>query len=651
MRCFATPSSESAKIVNPGASPPSRAFRADINALRAFAIVAVIGFHYRLAGFAGGFAGVDVFFVVSGFLMTGIIASRLEAARFSLVAFYVDRTLRIVPALAALLAVVLAVGWLRLVPGDYEVLGKNVGTAALFASNLRSHIDYFAPDVGQEWLLHTWSLSAEWQFYLAYPLLMLGLWKAGLRRAIPALLALAALVSFALSLWLLHHLPMAAFYLLPSRAWELLAGALAFYAPSFDRTRAHAMRLAGAGLLVATLLVANDRAWPGWLALMPTVGTLLVLAAGPARLPMPVARATGWIGLASYSIYLWHWPLALWVNARHAGDLGWSAAAIALSALLGLASYRWIEQAPRRLAARGRGALLALGALLAVAAAGWMVARAQGVPGRFGPAIALVESDARTLPDIPPACFSALGEVPPLCRIGQGEPRLILLGDSHAAAAFPGVAAALGRTQAPAGAFSFSAYVGCMPVFGGRTAVVPSRCAEFAARHLPPLARPRAVPVVLVASWESYFDVVYGPFGREHAGGDPDAIARSFEETACALARAGPTYALLPTPGFPELVPLALERRLRDGVAGDISRPLAAYERENARSLAMLRHAARKCGLRLLDPAPFLCPAGRCLGSSGNRALYRDSEHLSVVGARRLAPLFSTVLAPPPHTR
>ncbi|NML95574.1 acyltransferase family protein [Novosphingobium olei] len=622
------------------APPASPAFRSDINVLRAMAIVAVMGFHYRLAGFPGGFAGVDVFFVVSGFLMTGIVVSRLEAARFSLLDFYVNRTLRIVPALVVVLAVLLGVGWFRLIPADYQILGKNAAMAALFASNLRAHVDYFGADIGQEWLLHTWSLSLEWQFYLLYPVVLLAAWKLGLRRWIPALLALGALASFAISLWLLHHLPIAAFYLLPSRAWELLAGGLVWYAPELAVPRARILRLAGAALLALTLALADDRAWPGVLALLPTLGTALILAAGPARLPDPVERATGWLGLASYSIYLWHWPLALWVNASHPADLRWSAAAIALSAALGLASYHIVEQAPGRFRARRRGALALVVALALVAAAGWAIARSEGLPNRFGPAIAQVESDARTLPSFPPRCFALPGEAPSLCRFGKGAPQLILVGDSHAAAAFPAFEAAGG----PDRAFQFGAYVGCMPVFGGRTAVVPSRCGEFATRVLPSLARPRTMPVVLIASWQSYFDVVYGPFGREEAAGDAASVVRSFRDTACKLAQAGPTYALLPVPGFAEPVPLALERRLRDGVAGEITTPLALHERANAQAYAMLRDASRRCGLRLLDPAPLLCRGGQCLGSLQGRAFYRDTEHLSVVGARRLAPLAAQVL-------
>ena len=210
------------------AADPRLAFRADINGLRAIAVLAVVAFHFGLAPARGGFVGVDIFFVISGYLMTGIVLGRIERGTFSILGFYLDRARRIVPALAVLIAALLALGALFLLQNDYFQLARQAGASALFVSNIAywRDVGYFAPPVEQQWLLHTWSLSLEWQFYLLYPLLLPVL----VRRA-PSIwrhvLAGADLLSFAAMLALSRTDPAAGFYLLPPRAWELLAGGLA----------------------------------------------------------------------------------------------------------------------------------------------------------------------------------------------------------------------------------------------------------------------------------------------------------------------------------------------------------------------------------------------------------------------------------------
>src|SRR5687768_15256036 len=213
------------------ASPPADprlAFRPDINGLRAIAVLAVLGFHFEIAGFGGGFIGVDIFFVISGYLMTAIILGRLERGTFSVAGFYLDRARRIVPALAVLLAATLVVGAFILLPDEYVLLARQAGSSALFVSNFLHwrETGYFDPGLDQKWLLHSWTLSLEWQFYLLYPLLLpviVRFFPPARRRL---LLAAAALLSLASMLALARLAPAAGFYLLPPRAWELLAGAI-----------------------------------------------------------------------------------------------------------------------------------------------------------------------------------------------------------------------------------------------------------------------------------------------------------------------------------------------------------------------------------------------------------------------------------------
>lgn len=209
-------------------------FRPDINGLRAWAVVPVVLFHFGVVGFSGGFVGVDVFFVISGFLMTGIIVPALTGsapAPFSVWRFYLARALRIWPALMAICAVLLLLGWFGLTSLEYESLAKHVKSSLLFCSN---HVywreaGYFDADAHEKWLLHTWSLSVEWQFYLILPLVLMLIWRVTRsQHALHAALWGGLLVSFGASLWLLSVKPAFAFYGLPSRAWEMLSGGVVF---------------------------------------------------------------------------------------------------------------------------------------------------------------------------------------------------------------------------------------------------------------------------------------------------------------------------------------------------------------------------------------------------------------------------------------
>lgn len=207
-------------------------FRKDINGLRAYAVMAVLLYHFDVAGITGGYAGVDVFFVISGFLMTAIILPKVEAGRFSLPGFYLARVRRILPAVAVLCVAVLAFGWFWLVPYLYESLGKNAGASLLFISNFTYNRagGYFAAPAHDNWLLHTWSLSVEWQFYLLYPLLLMLLARLprSSRGLVGAALLFILLASWAFAVYLTNAKPTSAFFMLPARAWELLAGSLVF---------------------------------------------------------------------------------------------------------------------------------------------------------------------------------------------------------------------------------------------------------------------------------------------------------------------------------------------------------------------------------------------------------------------------------------
>lgn len=644
-------------------APPLAAtlgFRADINLLRAVAVLAVIAYHFGLA--PGGFVGVDIFFVISGYLMTALILARIERGTFSLGVFYLDRVRRIVPALAVLIAALLALGAAILLPGEFELLGRHAAASAAFVSNLVywKEAGYFEPAGDERWLLHSWSLSLEWQFYLLYPLLLAPAARLA-PSALRPLLAGGALLSFALMLLLERVSAATAFYALPPRGWELLAGGLAFLAPPLAGTRARIAEAAGFALIAASLVLIGPSGWPDARALAPVAGTVLVILARrpPSRLAALVLPA--WIGLTSYSLYLWHWPVVVWLRRSGLdGDWRWIGAGIAASFVLGFLSWRFVERlfhgpaaAPRIHTSRVGGAWRRIAAHslapLALVAAGLAVVRAGGLPERFPSSVQAVIGEARYRP-LPAArgCYLAGSGPPKACRLGpEGAPLLaILLGDSHADAALPGLVEAV--PPGVRGAIGFSAMAGCAPVLGARSIHPRNPCGAFNAELLAPLAAPRKVPLVLVASWAGYLADPRFRFPGESGGRTtPAGFRRQLVRSSCALAAAGPTWVMLPTPLFPSGVANDLQRRLAaDPAAADVALPRAAHEQRISETVAAFREAERRCGVRLLDPAPFLCAADSCPGSVAHRPLYRDTHHLTRLGARRLAPMFRAIFAP-----
>jgi peptidoglycan/LPS O-acetylase OafA/YrhL len=635
-------------------------FRADINLLRAIAVLAVIAYHFGLA--PGGFVGVDVFFVISGYLMTALILARVERGTFSPAAFYLDRARRIVPALAVLIAAMLGLGALVLLPDDYALLARHSAGSAGFVSNLLywQETGYFEPAGDRRWLLHTWSLSLEWQFYLLYPLLLAPLARLA-PRALGALLAAGAVLSFALMLWLSQVSAATGFYWLPPRGWELLAGALAGLAPSLAGRRAQAAEISGYVLIAGSLALIGAAGWPDVRALAPVAGTVLVILARRTP-PRPIGQGlAAWIGLASYSLYLWHWPVV--VGLRHSGrdgDWRWAAAGIAATFLLGFLSWRFVERRPAaaaphihvgRTANPGRALFAYALAPLALVLAGLAVARTHGLPQRFPAAIQSVVREAAYVEvEGAAGCYQAGGDLPEPCRLGpRGAPLLAtFLGDSHADAQLPGLIEALG--PGARSAIAFNALAGCAPILGALPIEPRNACGAFNARFVAPLAQPRRAPLILAANWAGYLDEPPVRFAGEGGGrATSESFGAHLIRSSCALAAGGPVYVVLPTPLFPSGVANALQRRLlADPKAPDVALPRADHEARVRRAVALLREAGRKCGVRLLDPAPYLCSADICPGSLGHHPLYRDNHHLTRLGARRLAPMYRRVFAEAP---
>jgi len=375
--------------------PPQQGlkFRSDINGLRAFAVIAVVLFHFELLGLHGGFIGVDVFFVISGFLMTQIITQRLQRNEFTLLGFYLDRAFRIFPALLVLSAAVLVYALVIVSPEELKWVGKHIATSLAFLSNFTywSEGGYFDTNVDQKWLLHTWSLSVEWQFYLIYPLLLSCLFRAFGAKTLNAVIVALFASSFALSLALSSAYPTSAFYLLPTRAWEMALGALVFIFPIQLGPQA-SRRFAWVGLgmmLFAACFFSEALVWPGWLAAVPAIGAALVIAGRPPAMPVLSHRWTQHLGKISYSVYLWHWPLVVALMRSE-----WRTSLIAKVILVGVAiglgwlSYRFVETPAlrfRAIHARRGVAMAFVGTYAGIAVVASLAYVLNGFPSRASP--------------------------------------------------------------------------------------------------------------------------------------------------------------------------------------------------------------------------------------------------------------------------
>ncbi len=418
-------------------------YRSEVDGLRAVAVLPVIFFHGGYAWFSGGFVGVDVFFVISGYLITTIIVHELDKGTFSLLNFYERRARRILPALFLIMAVCVPFGWFWLAPTDLRDFGQSLVAVSTFSSNVLfwHESDYFATDIDLKPLLHTWSLAVEEQYYVLFPLFLVLTWRMGFTRIAAALLAVF-MVSLALAQWGAHYAPTANFYLLPTRGWELLLGvltALFLRRSGFIQSRGvnQLMSLLGLGMIVYAIAVFDSETLtPGLVGLLPTVGTVfIILGARPGTVVHALLsfRPMVGIGLISYSAYLWHQPVLAFARYRSLEEIGAGATLglVILPLVLAYGSWRWIEKPfrNREKVSRRTVGLSAGAGTLAFVLIGAALHFTDGGLARFG------EDEQRVL-----TSFSDLSEVIPGkmrdIRLrdfdSESDRKVLLIGDSFA---------------------------------------------------------------------------------------------------------------------------------------------------------------------------------------------------------------------------
>ena len=627
---------------------PRSGFRADINGLRALGVALIVAYHVGARGAGGGFIGVDVFFVISGYLMTRIVVDGLRAGTFSYPAFLRARARRIWPPLAALVLALLVLGAFLLPPSDLSQLAEQARAAALFWSNhfFHDHSGYAVTDDGV-WLLHTWSLSVEWQFYLLYPLLLAGAARLARAQTVEAASALVLAALFVLSLgWYLRQSnrhPEDAFFLLTGRAWQMAAGGLALLAerrapPVRARVRAWAGYGGTALILLSALILGRAHVAPvglGWRSLVPVAGAALVLWSGFTANRLLAPRWVQAIGSASYSIYLWHWPL---VVACELDNLPVThphptlEAEVLASLLLGWLSSRFLE---RGAFAHGRMwrpvALLALtgGAAAFVYATGGLAFRM--------PSVAAGGHAAET--DYFPAdCsnFMKRGDELRSCPIARdGRRHVLVIGDSHAEHLFPWFQA---KSKV---SVDFFTEAECPPVPAFERLQSGFHCLDYADAAWRRAQDPRYDTVILSSSWGIIGDL--GPaYCHRDASGSCQRVPDQARRRTLALVElraaieatlaAGKTFAVLDdTPASLYDIPRRLEREQYWFGAVHLSIDHAGLIAHDAWIDGLFGELAARPRFHLLSLRPALCDERTCrvYDPAMGASIYVDGGHLA----------------------
>jgi peptidoglycan/LPS O-acetylase OafA/YrhL len=648
---------------------PSLGYLPFLDGLRAVAVLGVVLFHYNLCYLTGGYAGVDIFFVLSGFLITSVIDTAIQQQTFTFAHFYERRCRRILPALFIVCGLSVITALLLLVPYDFKNFAKSLKGTALFYSNIifaRSN-GYFADPLSMRPLLHTWSLAVEEQFYLIFPPFFYGLYhvtKAN-RKVVCCVIGLLFCASLLANLIMITTSPDKTFYILPTRAWELLTGALVFLIlRHITLSRNVAEILAWIGVLFITLsFVFYDRntLFPGWAALLPCAGAALIIWPNLQTTTLPgrilSTRPIVLIGLISYGLYLYHWPVI--VFARYYFDRELSApevvAAIIVTFSLSILSYSLIEKPIRSgkilVTRKGVFQFSALGILFFTSCALTAI-HFDGFSSRFSGTVLQYAAGNSDNPDwerhVP--AFKDLNN-DTVIKLGNshGNPTFLLWGDSHAEALAPAI-----ETQAKAFGTTglFIEYSGCLPLLGvSRLDHAPKNapCQLVGQKVLGLFTHYHIHNVILAGRWDDVFGWEKGSIetgqpeavtaftasdGTEFKGGA--AFAPAFKETINQLTSLGiHIWVIEQVP--PQLidVPSALAKAVYLGRDPEkLERSYQDIEQRRKETNDVFHNFRVVRNVSFIDPADKLCPAQKfCMIANDGHALYRDSNHLSIYGS------------------
>jgi len=633
-------------------------YRADIEGLRAIAILLVIAYHASMPGLSGGFIGVDVFFVLSGYLITGILVRELDIHNdINFVKFYSRRTKRLAPGLCLTLLVTIAFSWIVFSPSEQLNLSKTAISTSLYASNLwfaRDATDYLAADAETNPFLHTWSLSVEEQFYLVWPLFLLSLLKfeklRSNQKAFWGILALVGVASLSLEIVLTKLVQPWAFFLSPTRAWEFALGALATLIPSSEKTGKLKDLTSWIGLaliLGPAIRYSNNTTFPGIAALLPCVGTIILLrkhSSPYTDLPTKMLSSTAfqWLGKHSYSWYLWHWPILV-IAAAMFGPLNLTnkIACAILSLLVAAIAFKLVEHPIRenKFLNERPAISLALFIGLAIATVGLSLYwKASAAASALSPAQQRFTLASQELPNVYEAgCHLGVLDInSPECVFGDATAKesVVLFGDSHAAQWFPSIAAAsnergfklvsITKSECPAPSISFR---------NARLGRIYSECDNWRSAMLSRIAELHPKIIFIASSYQ--YPIT------------PSNWAKGLQITLSKLSHPHTKIILLRDTPRPLInVPLCLARS--DWTKSWRKVNSCSFELDDALNqpiyIAEKNTAKQFHGAATLDLTNNICESPICQPTVNDAVKFRDSNHLSVSFAKQLSPIFSRLL-------
>lgn len=659
-------------------------YRPDIDGLRAVAVLGVVTYHLGLN--SGGFVGVDIFFVISGFLITRILIGELasgKSAQAILARFYERRIRRILPALAVMCTFTCFAAVVWLFPEDLKEFGRSLQSVAVFIANFhfQRKTGYFDGTADEKPLLHTWSLAVEEQYYLLFPLALWMVWRWRGPSAAFAVCFAVAVGSLVYAEIEVRSLPEMAFFSTPARIWELLVGALlALGRKRLPATPALLEIMGAVGALLIILpyaLYSAATSFPGLGAAIPVLGSALLIASGTNRqtvasrlLATPVLVG---IGLISYSVYLWHWPLIVFTKYRFAPLLEQhtaliSAALFVASLLLGYLSWRFVEQPFRRLSPdRSRNHIFAVQAslMLAMVLVGVGLSRLDGHLGRWPIGVlALLKPVADTLSSQKLNCHPAgpgdFAQIEICVSAGGASDtpgHILLWGDSHAAM----IKNALARLASEDQAVLTAIGAGCPPVLdlelGGRGRSDKCRHQNEIVIEYLKQARPRISTVLLVARWPYYSEGTRMPFepgqgvilGSGEAGEAPHVLEEHLTATLRTLLKYVDNVVLLaPFPEFDRPVAVSIARAHAWGHPLPEKQSRRAVTNRQNSSLRALENAVKidPDRIKLISPLSYFCDPTACdFADIDGRPLFADTNHLNALGISRVGPLLQRLLA------
>jgi peptidoglycan/LPS O-acetylase OafA/YrhL len=641
-------------------------YRADIDGLRGVAVLLVLLFHAGLPFFPGGFIGVDVFFVISGYLITAIIVSEAKEERFSYLTFYERRARRILPALYVMASIVLLVTLLIQVPSDLLKTSKTLLFALLFSSNVFfwRTTDYFSGASDFEFFLHTWSLGVEEQFYFIFPLVILLLIKRG--RWLLRLTVLALVVSLAFSVYTSYHHEWASYYLLPSRAWQMMMGAiLAIAAFRFSVNKFTANVIAISAILLIALpaiYYTKQTRFPGAAAFIPTLGAALIIFIGGIQSGNWVTKCLGspvirFVGLISYSLYLWHWPIFAFLRNYQADvdlDVGLSVLGIVASFFMAYLSWRYVEAPFRNKQLFSRKTIFRLVGLSSVLLLGVcvLIIALKGAPSRIDPTIVRLSAVSESGVIDNPCMTKSASDIRQgnFCGVGDAESpsqSIVLWGDSHLGALRQSISTVL--EQKKLGGVFFGK-TGCPPMLGVLKANLGDgeACLQYNQAVFEQIEKMSSVDtVVLHARWAlSVEGSRYGSEGgpnyvleytdnaREGLS-NVQVVALGLERTVKQLMALGKRVIVIA--GVPEVgvsVPKVLVNNMFWGKNRDIAPSARAFSERQLSTNEIFKVMQNKYpALLVVHPSNVLCDERVCHIAREGEPLYFDDDHLSDLGA------------------